>query len=105
MGLSLHNALAVLEGYMGKKSPFIRTPKMNLTNKSVGKWKRNVYLNGHITPLTFVELAFAAYFFFGIFLAFKYNDFGLVPFHVLLAFGFIYVALYSIIHSFKIARS
>lgn len=105
MGLSLHNALAVLEGYMGKKTPFIRTPKMNLTNDSKGKWKRNVYLKSHLTPLTFVELAFAAYFIFGISLGFKYDDFGLIPFHLLLAFGFIYVALYSLIHSFKISRS
>ena len=32
MGLSLHNAMAVLEGYIGKKSAFIRTPKFNLSN-------------------------------------------------------------------------
>lgn len=105
MGLSLHNALAVLEGYIGKKTPFVRTPKMNLTNDSKNTWAKNVYLKGHLTPLTFVELAFAAYFLFGISLAFKYEDFGLMPFHVLLAFGFVYVALYSLIHSFKISRS
>jgi hypothetical protein len=28
MGMSLHNALAVIEGYSGKKTPFIRTPKL-----------------------------------------------------------------------------
>lgn len=105
MGLSLHNALAVLEGYLGKKTPFVRTPKMNLTNDSEEKWSRNVYLKSHLTPLTFVELAFAAYFVFGIVLGFKYDDFGLMPFHLLLAFGFVYVALYSLIHSFKISRS
>jgi hypothetical protein len=105
MGLSLHNALAVLEGYIGKKSPFVRTPKMNLTNDSDGKWSRNVYLKGHLTPLTLLELGFAAYFTFGISLGFKYEDYGLMPFHLLLAFGFVYVALYSLIHSFKIARS
>lgn len=105
MGLSLHNALAVIEGYIGKKTPFIRTPKMNLTNKSMGKWKSNVYLKSHLTPLTFIELAFAAYFIFGISLAFKYDDFGLLPFHILLAFGFIYVAFYSLIHVFKVSRS
>jgi len=30
MGLSLHNTVAVIQGYIGKKSPFIRTPKFNI---------------------------------------------------------------------------
>jgi len=27
MGISIYNTIGVLEGYLGKKSPFIRTPK------------------------------------------------------------------------------
>jgi cellulose synthase/poly-beta-1,6-N-acetylglucosamine synthase-like glycosyltransferase len=42
MGLSLHNAIAVIEGYMGKKSPFIRTPKFNLL-ESKDTWQKNKY--------------------------------------------------------------
>ncbi len=30
MGLSLHNSIAVLQGYLCKKSPFVRTPKINI---------------------------------------------------------------------------
>ena len=30
MGLSWHNSLAVVEGYIGKKTPFVRTPKFAL---------------------------------------------------------------------------
>jgi cellulose synthase/poly-beta-1,6-N-acetylglucosamine synthase-like glycosyltransferase len=42
MGLSFHNAIAVMEGYMGKKSPFVRTPKFNIIkNKDV--WEKNKY--------------------------------------------------------------
>lgn len=104
MGLSLHNALAVLEGYIGKKTPFIRTPKMNLKNDTSNFWKQNIYLKKHINPLTIIEFLLAAYFVFGITLAFRYQDYGLLPFHFLLALGFIYVAMYSLFHSFKVAK-
>ena len=32
MGFSLHNTIAVLEGHLGKKSEFVRTPKFNINN-------------------------------------------------------------------------
>ena len=31
MGFSLHNSIAVLEGHMGKRSEFVRTPKFNIS--------------------------------------------------------------------------
>ncbi|MEX1240782.1 MAG: cellulose synthase family protein, partial [Cyclobacteriaceae bacterium] len=33
MGLSLHNSLAVIEGWLGIKTPFMRTPKFNIVRK------------------------------------------------------------------------
>ena len=33
LGLSVHNAVAVFEGLIGKKTPFVRTPKFNITGK------------------------------------------------------------------------
>ena len=100
MGLSLHNALAVLEGYMGKKSPFIRTPKFNIIeNKDV--WKKNKYLVSSVSFLTILEFLLTIYFFFGILSAFYYNDFALIPFHIMLFLGFGYVTFYSLFHSRK----
>lgn len=101
MGLSLHNAMAVLEGYMGKKSAFIRTPKFNLSNDKTKKWSSNKYLVSHINPLTIIELFLAFYFFMGMVLGWHYQDYGLFPFHFMLFFGFAYVAFYSISHSLK----
>ena len=98
MGLSLHNALAVLEGYMGKRSPFIRTPKFNIIeNKDV--WEKNKYLVSSVSFLTVLEFIMTIYFGFGIYSAFYYNDFVLIPFHIMLFFGFGYVTFYSIKHS------
>lgn len=101
MGLSLHNAMAVLEGYIGKKSAFIRTPKFNLSNDKSKKWGANVYLKRKINPITILEVLFAAYFFCGILLGVHYDDYGLMPFHVMLFLGFGYVSFYSISHSFR----
>lgn len=104
MGLSLHNAMAVLEGYIGKKSAFIRTPKFNLSNDKSKKWSANVYLRKKINPITFFEVILTAYFLGGIVLGFHYKDYGLMPFHFMLFLGFAYVSFYSISHSFKSAN-
>ncbi|HEY9116370.1 MAG TPA: cellulose synthase family protein, partial [Roseivirga sp.] len=53
LGLSVHNALAVIEGLMGKKSPFIRTPKFNITDKQQS-WRTNKYFSRKVNPLTVV---------------------------------------------------
>ncbi len=100
MGLSLHNALAVIEGYMGKKSPFIRTPKFNIIeNKDA--WKKNKYLVSSVSFLTVLEFLLTLYFLFGIYSAFHYDDFALIPFHIMLFLGFGYVTFYSLFHSRK----
>lgn len=99
MGLSLHNAIAVIEGYIGKKSPFVRTPKFNIT-EDTGTWKdKTAYLKSTINLLTVLEIAMCLYAIFGIAVAFHLKDFGLLPFHCMLAIGFGYVATYSIRHS------
>lgn len=103
MGLSLHNAIAVIEGYSGKKSPFIRTPKFNIIgNKDV--WKKKKYLVNSISILTLFEFSLTLYFLFGIYAAFHYHDFVLIPFHIMLFLGFGYVTFYSLFHSQKFIK-
>jgi len=98
MGLSLHNAIAVFEGYIGKKTPFVRTPKFNIKANS-DKWKENKYLTSSLNWLTVMEGILALYFIGGIFLAFVLSDFSLIPFHIMLSLGFGMVFFYSIDHS------
>ncbi len=99
MGMSLHNALAVFEGYIGKKSPFVRTPKFNVQAKQ-DRWQGNTYFKSMLSGLTLVEAILAVYYLGGVFLAFYFGDFGLLPFHSMLAFGFGYVAWHTLRHSF-----
>ncbi len=98
MGMSLHNGIAVLEGYSGKKSNFLRTPKFNIRSKG-DDWKGKRYFVGRISPLVVLEGLLALYFTWGIFLAFHFGDPGLLPFHILLSFGFGFVAYYSVVHA------
>tara|TARA_B110000483_G_scaffold61173_1_gene76059 strand:- start:20249 stop:21763 length:1515 start_codon:yes stop_codon:yes gene_type:complete len=90
MGFSAHNSIAVLEGYLGKKSPFVRTPKFNINNLS-NKVFTNKYSLKNSSIYTFIEIFFALYFLFGMLSAFWVSaegDFGLFPFHLLLFVGF-----------------
>jgi cellulose synthase/poly-beta-1,6-N-acetylglucosamine synthase-like glycosyltransferase len=95
MGLSFHNAVAVLEGYAGKKTPFIRTPKFNIAEGSNG-WKKNKYLTQSFNGILLVEIVLAAYFAGAIFLDIYLNDFALFPFHVMLLLGFGAVVGYTV---------
>ena len=54
MGLSLHNSIAVLQGYWGKKSAFIRTPKFNIRGIKDSFQKQN-YLAKKLPRTTIME--------------------------------------------------
>ncbi len=92
MGLSLHNSVAILEGHFGKKSEFIRTPKFNLGSKSGADLKSPVKINFQLLLEILLMLLFA----FGIFSAFRIGTYSLLPFHLMMFFGFSYVVLASL---------
>lgn len=101
MGLALHNGLAVIEGYAGKKTPFIRTPKFNIgQNKNI--WQKNRYLKKKINPLTWIEISLTLYFLFAIGCAFYWSDFSMLIFHSMLFVGYGLVSFYSLLHLRKI---
>ncbi|MBN4070054.1 glycosyltransferase family 2 protein [Olleya sp. AH-315-F22] len=99
MGFSLHNSIAVIEGHLGKRSDFIRTPKFNINNIS-DSWKGNKYLRKKLSLNVIVEGILVLYFAFGMYSAFivgdQGGDFGLFPFHLMLFLGFGYVFFKSI---------
>ncbi|MFT6962859.1 MAG: cellulose synthase/poly-beta-1,6-N-acetylglucosamine synthase-like glycosyltransferase [Flammeovirgaceae bacterium] len=98
MGLSLHNAIAVIEGYIGKKTPFVRTPKFNITDTK-GDFHKTKYFSTKINWLTVFEGLLAIYFAGAIYLGYYLEDFGLFPFHFMLTLGFGMVFFYSIKHA------
>lgn len=93
MGLSLSNTVAVIEGYLGIKSSFVRTPKFNVLKK--GESTKNIYDKKSLSIINIGELI--------LFLTFSitavnrmiYGDFGMVPFHLMLAAGYGMVFFYT----------
>ena len=96
MGLSLHNTIAVIEGLAGFKTPFVRTPKFNIRSK-MDQWRKSSYIVRQFTFQTFLEGLLAIYFFLGIIYGIQIEDYGLMFFHVFLAFGFSTVFLYTVL--------
>ncbi|MCP4443121.1 MAG: glycosyltransferase [Aureispira sp.] len=101
MGLALHNGLAVVEGYIGKKTPFIRTPKFNIEHNQ-NSWQKNRYLKKKIHPITIIEVLLTLYFSAGIGCAFYWSDFSMFIFHCFLVVGYGLVSFYSLSHLRKI---
>ena len=95
LGFSLHNTVAVLEGHMGKRSEFVRTPKFNINNIT-DSWKGNKYLTKKLSPNMILEFGLMLYFLFGMYSAIPLNDFGLFPFHLMLFLGFGFVFFKSL---------
>ncbi|HMP99751.1 MAG TPA: glycosyltransferase family 2 protein [Cyclobacteriaceae bacterium] len=95
MGLSLHNGIAVLEGWLGIKTPFIRTPKFNISKKGES-WQGNEYLDFKFSWLNLLEVLGSLYFVIGIAMGFYFKDPVLLLFHAMLAIGFGIVAWQSI---------
>lgn len=99
MGFSLHNTIAVIEGHIGKKSEFVRTPKFNISTIK-DKWKGNKYLKKNISINVIFEGLLMLYFAFGMYSAFivgdQGGDFGLFPFHLMLCVGFGFVFFKSL---------
>jgi len=94
IGLAVNNARAVIEAIIGHKSEFTRTPKYGIERRTQS-WKRSQYVPLK-TLLPFVELAFAIYFSYFVFVAAQRGQWFSIPFLMLFQSGFAYVALCSL---------
>jgi cellulose synthase/poly-beta-1,6-N-acetylglucosamine synthase-like glycosyltransferase len=96
IGMSVHNSRAALEGLMGKRSPFERTPKYRVTsqakNRGGGRYRSRASWS------LVAEFALSACSFTGFALAIHYRQFGAVPFLLLFGFGYGMVGTYSLSH-------
>lgn len=98
MGLSFHNSIAVLEAWIGKKTPFIRTPKFNIIQNN-DEWKPNKYNNRQFSKSLFFELFLMSYFLIACFIDWHYHSLGMIPFHLMLFGGYFSIIYLSIIQS------
>lgn len=98
MAMSFYNARAVLLGYFGKRTSFVRTPKFDIENMAGVSLKRFEKGNlVHILLNSFLFVLFASAFLYGI----VEHNFGFLLFHGSTAVGFllmIYMTLTDINH-------
>ncbi|WP_235296743.1 cellulose synthase family protein [Portibacter marinus] len=97
MGLSLHNSIAIIQGYIGRKSPFIRTPKFDIKNIA-DKLNKEKYMATRIPFTTIMEGLLCLYFIYAIYAGIQINNNSFILLHILLALGYGAICFYSVKH-------
>ena len=87
MALSFHNSLAVIQGYLGKKSPFVRTPKFDISN--IGENLVNkTYFSRKLNKVSLWEGFLFLYFAVALYCSIQMKVYAFLGLHVLLVFGY-----------------
>lgn len=86
MGLSFHNSVAVIEGLLGIKSSFLRTPKFNIVGQQRGKTDRRQ--RNPIGKSLIIEGLLTLLFASALVIAVSLQSYGFFIFHLMLAIGF-----------------
>ncbi len=97
MGLSLHNSIAVIQGYLGKKSAFVRTPKFAIKSIS-DSFRKGKYHKYKISKITISEGLLALYFLGAIIAGIKMGNLSFMVFHIMLFMGYSTIFYFSIKH-------
>ncbi|MBL7942613.1 MAG: glycosyltransferase [Flavobacteriales bacterium] len=87
LGIAVHNTIAVIEGFAGRKTPFVRTPKFNITQRGEA-WKHIRYRAQFMNSVTLLEIAMLCYFLGGAWMSWCYGDITAIPFHLMQVTGF-----------------
>ncbi|WP_266206039.1 cellulose synthase family protein [Pontibacter kalidii] len=96
MGMALHNAVAVWEGWTGRKSPFIRTPKFNLEARQ-HRWQENFYRSLKIPYTTYLEGLLGLLFLAVATWSVVQGEYVMLVFHCMLALGYLLVFYHSVL--------
>lgn len=98
MGLSFHNTIAVLQGYIGRETPFVRTPKFGFQHLK-GSLKNSSYFRYGISGITIMEGLLALYFCAAIIGAYYVQNWTFILLHGLLVVGYGATCYYSLKHA------
>lgn len=100
MGLAFHNSLAVIQGFLGKQSPFVRTPKYGVTQKNDNVIQTK-YFSKKMDWVSLGEGILSVYFFAAVYVGIQYDMQEFVTFHILLAIGYLILFMYAIQSKFS----
>jgi cellulose synthase/poly-beta-1,6-N-acetylglucosamine synthase-like glycosyltransferase len=98
MGISLYLMIGVVEGYIGKKSDFVRTPKFNIGSGSK-EWKTKRYASIRITPILLLELLLLAYCIVSIVVTYGFMNIPMLVYEVMFTIGLTANIISTLIHN------
>jgi len=97
IGLSVRNALAVMEAIFGVKSEFVRTPKYRV---EADGGNRNAWVNKSYRKsaglLPYLEVALGVYFAAAVVYSVQMENYATVPFLILFVWGYLYTGVMSL---------
>ena len=101
IGLSVRNALAVLEAIFGIKSDFVRTPKYRVGAgaQEQGQWVKKTY-HKSAGWMPFLEVFMGLYFAATVVYAFQNENYATIPFLLLFVWGYLYTGLMSLAQTY-----
>jgi cellulose synthase/poly-beta-1,6-N-acetylglucosamine synthase-like glycosyltransferase len=101
IGLSVRNALAVMEAIVGVKSEFVRTPKYRVEDgaQGSGAWTKKKY-HKSAGWMPFAEVALGLYFAGAVFYALENENYATIPFLLLFVWGYLYTGLMSLAQTY-----
>jgi len=101
IGLSVRNAMAVMEAIIGVKSEFVRTPKYRVEAgaQGSGAWAKKKY-HKSAGWMPFAEVALGLYFAGAVFYALQNENYATVPFLLLFVWGYLYTGLMSLAQTY-----
>ena len=101
IGLSVRNAMAVMEAIFGVKSEFVRTPKYSVEAgaKNAGAWAKKTYRKS-AGWMPFAEVLLGLYFAAGVVYAMQNENYATVPFLLLFVWGYLYTGLMSLAQTY-----
>jgi cellulose synthase/poly-beta-1,6-N-acetylglucosamine synthase-like glycosyltransferase len=101
IGLSVRNALAVLEAIFGIKSEFVRTPKYRVGagSQEHGQWVKKAY-HKSAGWMPFAEVFLGLYFAATVAYAFQNENYATIPFLLLFVWGYLYTGLMSLAQTY-----
>ncbi len=95
IGVSVRNAVAVIEALAGKQSEFVRTPKYRIEGQQRGEWLKRKYRK-RAGWIPYAEVLLGIYFAATVLYAVQSENYVTVPFLLLFVWGYLYTGVMSL---------
>lgn len=96
VGFGIQNSKAVLEGLMGRSTPFVRTPKLNIVGADKANVSNRNYSINKLPIEFYLEALAAGYFVMLCIFSFYYKSLDFLDIYVFYAFGFCTIVFFSL---------